>query len=203
MKSAASFLGLVIAALGLGGCGTLPQTRYYVLEPQCVSSDEASRSGVTIGVETFQVEPVYDQDRIVYRIGEETTEVGFYAYHRWAAPLSRMLPGVVAAGLAGVGGVERIEPVTEGRDYDAYLRGRVLAFEEIDTPQGERIRVRLALTLRTGDGRELWVEMLNREAALSTGDVHGVVERMRSALEEGLRASRPSLERALLQAYGR
>ena len=202
MKPAASFLALVIAALGLCSCRTLPQTHYYVLEPQDVSSAEASGSGVTIGVE-FQVDPIYDQDRIVYRIGEDTTEVGFYAYHRWAAPLSRMLPGVVAAGLAGVGGVERIEPATQGRDYDAYLRGRVLAFEEIDTPEGERILVRLTLTLLTGDGRELWVEMLDHEAALSTGDVRGVVERMQAALDEGLRASRPGLERALLQADGR
>ena len=203
MKPAASFFVLVIAALGLSGCGTLPQTHYYVLEPHDVSPAEASRSGLTIGVETFQVDPVYDQDRIVYRIGEDTAEVGFYAYHRWAAPLSRMLPGVVAAGLAGVGGVERIEPATQGRDYDAYLRGRVLAFEEIDTPEGERILVRLTLTLLTGDGRELWVEMLDHEAALSTGDVRGVVERMQAALDEGLRASRHGLERALLQADGR
>ena len=28
----------------------------------------------------------------MYRVGEDSPEVGFYAYHRWAAPLSRMLP---------------------------------------------------------------------------------------------------------------
>ena len=202
MKPAASSLALVIAALGLCSCRTLPQTHYYVLEPQDMSSAEASGSGVTIGVE-FQVDPIYDQDRIVYRIGEDATEVGFYAYHRWAAPLARMLPGVVAAGLTGVGGVKRIEPATQGRDYDAYLYGRVLAFEEIDTHEGERILVRLSLNLLTEDGRELWVEMLDHGAALSTDDVRGVVEQMRAALDEGLRACRPGLERALLRANGR
>ena len=202
MKPAASFLALVIAALGLCSCRRLPQTHYYVLEPQDVSSAEASGSGVTIGVE-FQVDPIYDQDRIVYRIGEDTTEVGFYAYHRWAAPLSRMLPGVVAAGLTGISGVERIEPTAEGHVYDVYLRGRVLAFEEIDTPEGERILVRLALTLLTGDGKVLWVEILDRESALSTGEVRGVVERMQAALDEGLHAFRPGLEQALQQANGR
>lgn len=203
MKPASFFLALAIAALALCDCRTLPQTHYYVLEPQEVSSAETSGSGVTIGVEPFRVDPIYDQDRIVYRIGEDTTEVGFYAYHRWAAPLSRMLPGVVAAGLTDVGGVERIEPAEEGRVYDIYLRGRVMAFEEIDTPEGERILVRLALTLITGDGEELWVEILDRESALSTGEVRGVVERMQAALVEGLRAFRPGLERALQQADGR
>ena len=203
MKPASFSWALAIAALALCGCRTLPQTHYYVLEPQDVSSDETSGSGVTIGVELFRVDPVYDQDRIVYRIGEDTTEVGFYAYHRWAAPLSRMLPGVVAAGLTGISGVERIEPTAEGHVYDVYLRGRVLAFEEIDTPEGERILVRLALTLLTGDGKVLWVEILDRESALSTGEVRGVVERMQAALDEGLHAFRPGLEQALQQANGR
>ncbi len=199
----AVLVAAAILALACCGCGSVPQTHYYVLEPQDLFSTAPSGTGLSIGVETFQVDPLYDQDRIVYRMGQDSAEVGFYAYHRWAAPLSRMLPGVVAAALSGLDGVESIGPVADGRDYDAYFRGRVLAFEEIDTPEGERILVRLALTLQADDGTELWVEILDREAALTTGEVRDAVERMREALEEGLRAARPGLERALRQARGR
>ena len=202
MRTAVPVAAAILALL-LCGCGSMPQTHYYVLEPQDVASATPSGPGLTIGVETFQVDPPYDQDRVVYRMGQGSAEVGFYAYHRWAAPLSRMLPGVAAAALSGLDGVESIGPVAEGRDYDAYFRGRVLAFEEIDTPEGERILVRLALTLHADDGTELWVGLLDREAVLTTGEVRDVVERMRGALEEGLRAARPGMERALRQAHGR
>ena len=61
-------------------------------------------------VEAFLVDPPYDQDRLVYRVGRNTPEVGFYDYHRWAAPLSRMLPKVVADSFGTVRGVASIEP---------------------------------------------------------------------------------------------
>jgi ABC-type uncharacterized transport system auxiliary subunit len=145
------------------------------------------------GSVTFRVDPPYDQDRIVYRVGEQSAELGFYAYHRWAAPLERMIPRVVAAAFGGVPGVSSIEPVEPGRDYDAYLGGRVLAFEEIDTPDGQRVRVRLALRLFAND-EELWSQTVTGGSAFTTDDVGEVVERMRSALGNALRKARPGLQ---------
>ena len=71
------------------GCKAMPTTHYYILEPRAGSSDDAG-AGVAVGVLPFEVDPPYDQDRIVYRIGADSPKVGFYEYHRWAAPLSRM-----------------------------------------------------------------------------------------------------------------
>ena len=150
----------VALPLALCGCGSVPPTHYYVLEPQDVPRIEAfgtaTARGLAIGVETFRVDPPYNQDRIVYRVDEGSAEVGFYAYHRWAAPLERMLPRVVAAAYSGVLGAKSIEPITSGRSYDAIMRGRVLVFEEIDTPDGLRVRVHVTLRLDASDGTELW-----------------------------------------------
>jgi uncharacterized lipoprotein YmbA len=85
----------------LAACGRGPATHYYLLEPREETSSAAAGSAATVGVRAFHVEPPYDQDRIVYRVGLESSEIGFYAYHRWAAPLSRMVPRVVAEGLDG------------------------------------------------------------------------------------------------------
>ena len=74
----------------LVSCGGAPRTHYFVLSTAAVSVD-ASGTG-SIGVAPFRVAPPYDGDRIVYRFGEHGPEVGFYPYHLWAAPLSRMLP---------------------------------------------------------------------------------------------------------------
>jgi ABC-type uncharacterized transport system auxiliary subunit len=203
MKPSAVSLTLpFVLVLALGGCGgRLPQTHYYVLEPQDVPRHDPATAvlgGWAIGVETFRVDPPYDQDRIVYRVGKNSPEVGFYAYHRWAAPLARMLPRVVAAAFGGISGMKSIEPIAPGRRYDAYIGGRVLAFEEIDTPEGHRVRVRLALHLSTDD-EEMWSSTVTGQVALSSDDVGDVVIEMRSALADALRSARPGIQVALPQ----
>jgi uncharacterized lipoprotein YmbA len=203
MKPAAvSVVLAIVLVLTLGGCaGRVPPTHYYVLEPRDIPRPEttdAASGGWAIGVETFQVDPPYDQDRIVYRVGESSPEVGFYAYHRWAAPLARMLPRVVAAELGGLSGVKSIESIAALREYDAYLAGRVLAFEEIDTSEGQRVRVRLALRLAT-DEDEIWSETVTGDTTLSPDGVGDVVHGMRSALADALRSARPGLEVVLAE----
>ena len=196
--------GLAIAAvIALSGCAGVPATHYYVLEPQeSGAAASGPRSGVAVGVEAFQVDAPYDQDRIVYRVGEGSAEIGFYAYHRWAAPLSRMLPRVVAAALEGAARLRSIEPAAPGRDYAARLRGRLRLFEEIDTAEGPRVRVQLSLTLHGKDGAKLWSETVAGESAVGSDEVVNVVERMKGTLDETLRKVRPGLERALKQHRG-
>ena len=98
-------------AVALSGCGGPPATHYYLLEvtPKVEARSTAAERGVTVGVRSFQVDPPYDQDRIVYRVGADSPEVGFYEYHRWAAPLSHMLPRLVCAAYGDVEGVGRIQ----------------------------------------------------------------------------------------------
>jgi ABC-type uncharacterized transport system auxiliary subunit len=180
------------------GCGKIPTIHYYILEPQELDQPRAhGTSGLDIGVEAFLVDPPYDQDRLVYRVGRNTPEVGFYDYHRWAAPLSRMLPKVVADSFGTVRGVASIEPTDIGRDYGAFLTGRVRAFEEIDLPDGQQVRVRLDLTLTTADGDALWVGTAEGETVARSDSVGQIVERLQAVLGEGLVRARTSLEEAL------
>ena len=69
----------VALPLALCGCGSVPPTHYYVLEPQDVPRIEAfgtaTARGLAIGVETFRVDPPYDQDRIVYRVGDAEVSI--------------------------------------------------------------------------------------------------------------------------------
>jgi len=197
MKSA-TLAALMAVALSLaGGCGgRVPPTHYYMLEPQDVSAASAS-PGLDVGVDRFDVDPPYDQDRIVYRVGEESAEVGFYDYHRWAAPLERMLPRFVATAYSGADGLRVIEPVAPGRDYDAHLRGRVAAVEEIDTPNGPRVHIRLDLRLVI-DGRDVWTARIQESSGVPTDGVAGVVERIGSVIDQGLRQTIPAFEAAVI-----
>lgn len=204
MKLPVFLLILVLTwILSIPGCARLPTTHYYVLEPRGEAAGEspssAHQDGLVIGVEVFLVDPPYDQDRIVYRVGEDSPEIGFYAYHRWAAPLSRMLPPVVAAQLRGTRGVSSIGPIARGHDYAAFLEGRVLELEQIDVPEGQRVRVRLELTLRLEDGAELFSETFTGETIIRTRKVSEVVDQMSTALGQALDGVREKLESTLQQ----
>jgi uncharacterized lipoprotein YmbA len=180
------------------GCGSLPTTHYYLLEPQNMAAHPHHRPGVSIGVAPFQVDSPYDQDRIVYRVGSTSAEVGYYAYHRWAAPLSRMLPRVVAGAFGNLPGVATIEPQATGRDYDATLHGRVVALEEVDSSSGAGVHLVLTLTLLDPQGTKLWSRSLTSpKTAETTDEVSEVVTRMQSALQRMLGTAGPDLQRSL------
>ncbi|MGH9867444.1 MAG: ABC-type transport auxiliary lipoprotein family protein [Candidatus Polarisedimenticolia bacterium] len=190
-----------IIALASLACAKIPPTHYYTLQIRqdgsTAASPDLTGQGLSIGVLTFEVDPPYDQDRIVYRQSQSSPEVGFYAYHRWAAPLSRMLPRVVSEGLQGTAGITLVEPASSGRDYSGVLEGRVLEIEEIGGPSAPRARMRLSLTLRLKDAGVVWKTILEAEANSPASTVGGIVDTLNAALSSSLDRARVGLAAAL------
>jgi uncharacterized lipoprotein YmbA len=197
MRPARLASAVLIVGLGVAGCsGSMPTTHYYMLEAQDVARSVPD-SGLTIGVPALRVAAPYDQDRIVYRVGENSVEVGFYAYHRWAAPLGRMLPPIIAEACQGLTGVQRIEPAEADRQYDAYLHGRLTTLEEIDTPDGVRVLVRLDLRL-VRNGVTVWSETVEHETPIDGNDMPDVVQGMASSIRTAVQTVQPALHDALV-----
>jgi uncharacterized lipoprotein YmbA len=172
------------------GCASIPQTHYYVLEwPAGVESSSAATfsPSTRIGVRPFVVDSPYDQDRIVYRIGSDSVEIGFYAYHRWAVPLSRSLPSLVARALESAPGVVLIEPMRVDGDYDLLIDGRLSRLEEVDTASGPRVRVEIELSWRDAQGRLLGTRVGAAEAGANTREVAAVVASMAGTVAEAVR----------------
>lgn len=180
-------------------CATLPNPRYYQLRAEGEAAAAAARLDDTpsLGVREFAVDPPYDQDRIVYRVGGDSSEVGFYAYHRWAAPLGRMLPAVVAAALAGTPGLGRVEPARPGVPYTGRLAGRVLALEEIDVDGTPSVHISLVLRVEDAGGDEIWSRSVAASSEVSTGDVADLVDEINRLLVGELRRAAPELARVL------
>jgi len=198
MSAPTRLCAVAFLCAALSGCGGRPPvTHYYVLEVADLAATRPNASGLEIGVRAFRVAAPYDQDRIVYRVGEGSPEVGFYAYHRWAAPLSRMLPGVVADGLRGAAGVGSIEPAMPGRRYGAWLEGRVVAVEEVDLADAQRVRVQIVLRLTSAEDEELWSGTLDAAGSARTDQVRVLVETMSERLGEALVEARGDLAGAL------
>jgi uncharacterized lipoprotein YmbA len=146
-----------------------------------------------IGVEPFTVDPPYDRDQLVFRIGADAVEVGFYEYHRWAAPLGELVAVAIAEGLSGTPGIAAIEPVSAGGDYSAYLRGRVIYLEELDLPDRQQARLRLELRLVSKSGSTLWSQEVAGSAEGQNETVAEVVELLYRAFEEALETARTGL----------
>ena len=91
IRSRLRIVSIVVVWVLVGGCGgKRPPVHYYTLGPAEISSStwrSNNDAGLDVGVNAFHVELPYARDKIVYRIGEQSPEVAFYAYHRWAGPL--------------------------------------------------------------------------------------------------------------------
>jgi uncharacterized lipoprotein YmbA len=193
-------LGLLLLPAAVVDCGSVPSTHYYVLElPYDLAqrSEVARGAGLVIGVRDFQVDPPYDRDTLVYRVGQHPTEVGFYDYHRWAAPLERMLPVVVAKRLSVADGSTVVEPVAPDRRYDALLYGRVIAIEEVDYPDRQDVVLQLELVLRSPDGTQLWSRVGGGQQSVDTDQVVEIAETMNSVLRQLIDELRPAFAQAL------
>jgi len=196
---------LAVAIFGtlLGACSSAPTTHYYVLSPTrpatAPGAAASSPAGITIGVEPFTVDPPYDRDQLVYRLGTDSVEVGFYTYHRWAAPLGDLVAVSIAEGLRGTPGIDRIEPVTSDGEYSAFLRGRVVYLEEIDVPGEQRARLGLELRLVDAEGKALWSGEVEGSASGTNDTVAGIVKQIYQAFDQALDETRDGMVAALKQ----
>ncbi|MGB5294840.1 MAG: hypothetical protein WBP34_07810, partial [Thermoanaerobaculia bacterium] len=123
-------------------------------------------------------------------------EVGFYTYHRWAAPLGDLVAVSMAEGLRGTPGIDRIEPVSSGGDYSALLRGRVIYLEEIDVPGQQQARLGFELRLVDRSGQTLWSGEVEGSATGSNETVAGIVDQLYQAFDQALGEARTELAQA-------
>lgn len=203
--------GLCSAAFGLllGACGTsLPATHYYVLTAGPAAESVAGNTvtpavgadRIDLVVETFLVDPPYDQDAVVYLGKSGSGEVGFYSYHRWASPLGRLVAVALAEGLRGAGGLGRVEPAggQQGARPARVLRGRVVQAGELDRPTGVAARFELEVFLieTSADGREhvAWTHRVVGEAEGTPATVLEFMTLLQQAFDEASGQIRDGLE---------
>jgi uncharacterized lipoprotein YmbA len=120
---------------------------------------------------------------LVYRMGEGSEEVGFYSYHRWAAPLGHLVMVALVEGLRGTPGLAYVEPVSLDGGDDAVLRGRVVRAEELDSPRGQEAHLELEFQLVI-QGEVRWEGRLRGSAEGQVESVDGIVVLLGKALEE-------------------
>jgi len=127
----------MLATLLLAGCFSLgpteTTTRYYVLGSLTdeVPVEQPARSDATIGLTRFSLPPYLESMRIVARRG--TNRISFAEFDRWGEDLDRGISRTVAAHLARMLPVRKVEaaPWSVGSRPDAAIHVRVMRFEGV------------------------------------------------------------------------
>lgn len=179
----APLAALLLALLtALGACRSKPQVRHYQ-----VAIEEVARASeptpVVLGVDYLSANTAYDDVRIVYR--KNPYRIDYYHYHRWSAPPSVMVSDVLRELFARSG---RFEAVTSGygAGVDLLLRGRLVAFEEVDRSEDEWL-ARVVLDLQLEDvraGEIVWSDVITREQAVEERSPEGVARAMSALLRD-------------------
>lgn len=115
------------AALVLAGCGSPPKISFYTLAPRSdplpatVAQPASSPIGITVGPVTLP--DLVDRPQLVVRTAEN--EVALLDQHRWAEPLKREIPRVLAGHLSRLLGTPRVSVYPTGAVGPGDVRVRV------------------------------------------------------------------------------
>jgi len=120
---------LMLVAL-LTGCASVPQFRYYTIDMQ-------SRAQVDSPVRVSDVRIAVNQAlaRPEIMVRTSPTQIEYYALDRWASGLDEQI-------------AEKLKTEFNGLPMDRpqlALEGTLMAFEQVDTPQGATVRVKLEI----------------------------------------------------------
>ncbi|MBN2012611.1 membrane integrity-associated transporter subunit PqiC [candidate division KSB1 bacterium] len=145
---------LIILYLLFINCGSVPDIHYYTIDYDIAEpANLSAKYHYTLGVETFSADPLYEEDRIVYR--ESPYEVKFYNYHQWIVPPKQMTTEKALAQLSASGIFSRVTPFPQYNHVDFWLRGTIKKFEEWDEDGKWFTNVKIHLELLDRDSNTL------------------------------------------------
>jgi uncharacterized lipoprotein YmbA len=154
-----TFLAASLAALFVSGCGTSPDTRFYVLSAaQAPARPLAGQARViALGVGPVELPEYLDRPQIVTRTGQN--ELRLAEFDRWAEPLKDSVSQALAENLAAYLPSRKVAayPWKRSAQLDYQLVVKVIRFEGAG---GESV-LNVRWSVSSGDGK---TELLVRES---------------------------------------
>jgi len=176
----------VIVVLAACGSVDVPEHHFYRLSA-CAIPGAAGAKDKIVRVEDFDLAPHLGGDNVLAVVGPNRVEP--LRYHRWSAPLAKLVTEVVRESLDESGRYQAVVGLRDRVQADWAVSGRVLQFEQSIETRGWVGVVRLAVSVRDErSGDLIW-----------RGCLSGRVAAKRSEPADGVRA----LDRALASALSR
>lgn len=195
----AKFNGLLILSM-LGiliGCGGVPVTYYYQVNYDLPTSDpNNSAIPVTVAVQQFDANILYEGERIVYR--DSPYEVKYYNYRRWVAPPRVIVTQKVLDQLKASGIFQQVVMMPSPVNADFILRGKIKNFEEWDEGDSWYGLVDLSFELQNTASKEIvWENEFSEKTAAKQKDPVEVVEAISQSLKIVIDRSIQDIEQAM------
>jgi ABC-type uncharacterized transport system auxiliary subunit len=184
---------MILAALGIAGCGGSTEAlRFYSLSLPAVPRAPGNPYPVTLLVGRIEAPPILRDDRILYRTG--ANELGSYKYRRWAEPPAELVRVRLLRMLRGSGKYQSVTDLGSSAHGDYVVRGRLEAFDEIDSAT---IQAHVVLELELYDqtaGQTVWSQLYSHDEPVSGNDIPDVVAALDRNLQQGLEAITAGLD---------
>lgn len=190
------WIGLVL----LNGCTNVPFTHYYTFQPTIESARQtgARTYPVILGIETYEADIPYQQDKIVFRTSPY--EVNFYEYHRWLRPPTELVTERIHKTIDAAKMFAQV--YTSG--YEAYadyvLRGKITMFDQWYA--GKTSEVRLEIEHQLFDLKRnqiLWTTVITTTSTTSSLEIVETVKGFEAALQDNIRQTLAALDLFLSQ----
>jgi ABC-type uncharacterized transport system auxiliary subunit len=169
----------------LGGCFSAPAKKYFQLSLGDMKAPSTKTLDKTLSVERIEVEELYDDFRIVYRLSPY--EVNYYSYDFWAEKPSRLIRDSLFHFLSEGRLFKTLTLESIKSEPDFALKTRIYRIEEVD--EKHAWFARLAMDLEIIDfksGETIAVRRFDRSEALASKDVAELPAAVSKILREEL-----------------
>ena len=176
---------MLLLILFLGGCMSSPSRKYYQLhltDPELPVSKAISK---TVFVEPVDMDDLYDDFRIVYRISP--FELNYYSYEFWADKPAKLIQDSIAHYLMKKKVFQKVIQEISGEEADLQWKSRIHAIEEVDTLEVWYARLAMEVELIDFKSQErLYFYQFDRQEKLPVKSVGMVPVVISKILEEEL-----------------
>lgn len=182
MKRTACILACLVL---LAACSSMPVKRYFQVGLAEFPRVSLPRFEKSVRVAPVEVDPFYDDFRIIYRVS--TYELRYYPYEYWAKKPSIMLRAAAAEMLAGMRAFSQVSADDADAEADFILRMRVRVMEEVDSPNAWQGRLAADLEfMEGGAGETLLAHSFDRKLAMRDNKVEMLPAALTGILYEEL-----------------
>ena len=171
----------------LAGCGRVRYPRYYTLNLPAPPDPPASENAhATLAIREFSAPTYLRQGAIVYKTSPE--QIGFYAYHRWAADPREVVTNAVIDRLRASAAFAFVKPY-DGRPGASYvLSGRLERLDELDYEGGVKVEIALSAQMTSiATGATVWSNAVSEVGNVNKRDVSAVVSEMNGTMERAIK----------------
>ena len=184
MRRTIACIVVLLAAVGLGACGSGRPIRYYTVEIPPAPLPSTRVYPITLLIGRIGAPEILQDEPIAYRSGPN--EIGTYDYHHWVEPPVRMVKVVLLRQLRASGRYQSVAELGSSAQGEFVLAGRLYDFEEVDKGSIAALVTMDFELLDRKTAKIVWTHFYSRSEPVHGKGISDVVAALDRNLVQGL-----------------